>query len=761
MSATPSGAHPRFNTPLAVSIFANKSQTTAIKAVAKPWLKIVELHQKLSVREAKDGLMVGGYRLSGSRSNSNVSHRSLIQLDIDGEVTKDKATGEIVEVIRCAPTIEQLRPKIERYEWFAHSTHSHNPVHGLVKIRIVVLPDRDILPDEYPLVLEALDESLGGILDRAAWPLSQAFYSPSAMESNKDEAFFLHNKGNPLPVDEYVARGHEILAQKSTFQPVPSSNAGPFLVSNLAEPETDKNIAHLIAALHTISPDTHYPEWRDVCWSVLATGWECAVKLAQTWSARGTKYDAKVFDDVVRDFNPQGGIGTGTLYHTARKYGWTNAVSTERDWLIEINSHYAWIEKEAKIYRVELGSFIAVPDFKNQFANRFVNKQVGNKVKQVTLGQEWMTSPHRRQHKALVMRPGQDPVTKGNCLNTWRGFEISSAAGDVEPFLRLLKRLVPERKAAAYILQWLAHLLQHPAIKMHIALVMWSHKQGVGKNLLFECLTSIIGSYHSTLIGQADLARDFNGWTKNKILVIGDEVSGADRREQQDKLKGYITGTTVQVNEKFQPAYEAENLMNFVFLSNRSDAIFLDDNDRRYFVWEVEAEKLPRSEAIEFVRWRDSGGLAALLHTLCNLSLAGFDPKAPAPQTDAKSEMVADSQSDFENWAQSIMSDGAQSEIAKELMTSAELKAAYEATGRGKVSTKTVASTFKKLGAFAFKGQVRLANKVKVRLIAIVRINYWRRQPEAAWAAEFQPSNGTSTLGASFRLTSASRRASH
>ena len=759
MIATPVSAHSRFNTPLAVSIFANKTQTTAIKAVAKPWSKIVELHQKLSVREAKDGLMVGGYRLNGSRSNANVTVRSFIQLDIDSEVTKDKSTREIVEVI-SAPTIEQLRPKIEKYEWFAHSTHSHNPAHGIIKIRVVILPDRDILPDEYPLVLEALDELLGGVLDRAAWPLSQAFYLPSATESNENEAFFLHPKGIPLPVDEYVTRGREILDQKPSFKPVPSSNNAPLLVSNLAEPETDNNIARLAAALHMITPDTHYEEWRDVCWSVLATGWECAAKLAQEWSAGGKKYDAKTFDVVVRDFNPQSGIGTGTLYHIAKKYGLQNAVITEPEWLTEMNGEYAWIEKEAKIYRIELGSFIAVHDFRNQFANRFVNKQVGDNVKQASLGQEWMISPQRRQHKALVMRPGQDPVTKENSLNTWRGFETRPVAGDARPFFKLLTRLVPETRAATYIIHWLAHLLQHPGEKMHTALVMWSHKQGVGKNLLFECLIKVIGNYHSTLISQADLARDFNGWTKNKILVIGDEVSGADRREQQDKLKGYITGTTVQVNEKHQPAYEVENLMNFVFLSNRSDAIFLDDNDRRYFVWEVEADKLPRNEAIEFVRWRDNGGLAALLDKLCNISLAAFDPKAPAPQTEAKSEMVADSQSDFENWAQSTMSDGAQSEIAKELVTSAELKAAYEATGRGKVSTKTVATTFKKLGAFAFKGQVRLASKQKFRLMAIVSINYWRRQPEAAWAGEFQLSSVTSSWGPSFRLTSASRRAS-
>jgi len=244
----------------------------------------------------------------------------------------------------------------------------------------------------------------------------------------------------------------------------------------------------------------------------------------------------------------------------------------------------------------------------------------------------------------------------------------------------------------------MAHLMQRPDIKMTTALVIWSVAQGVGKNLLFECLSAIIGSRHATLIGQVDLARDFNSWARNKILVIGDEVIGEDRRQHADKLKGLITGTTIQINEKHQPVVELENLVNFVFLSNHPTALFVGDDDRRYFVWEVEAGPMSPQEADAFVKWRDNGGLAALMHQLQTLNLSTFDPKARAPSTAAKRQMVNASRSDFEVWAEQIVTSGAGQVLGREVATAMEIADCYaQSTARPKPAAKTVIQTFRRL----------------------------------------------------------------
>ena len=319
----------------------------------------------------------------------------------------------------------------------------------------------------------------------------------------------------------------------------------------------------------------------------------------------------------------------------------------------------------------------------------------------------------------------------------WKGFAIVPAAGSVDPFLNLLIRLVPEPEPRKYVLQWLAHLIQHPDVKMNVSLAFWSQEQGVGKNLLFECMTSIIGAAHSTVIGQTELAGNFNGWANRKVLVIGDEVSSSDRRQDTDKLKGLVTGTSVYINEKHQPAREVPNFLYFIFLSNHNDALFLDDQDRRYFVWEIAAARLPEPLVHEFVAWRNNGGLAALLHFLKGYDTKHFDPKTHAPMTAAKQQMVQDNRSDLETWLADLMTSSVAEVVGREVVTAHELARRYDNdTNRRNTSAKAITGACKKLGAYARTNQVRIADGKKVRAMTIARPDYWAKQPEAEWTAE-------------------------
>jgi hypothetical protein len=406
-------------------------------------------------------------------------------------------------------------------------------------------------------------------------------------------------------------------------------------------------------------------------------------------------------------------------------------------WVSEINDDYAWIEAVASIYRVQWSDFIAPEKFRLHFDNRTISVKAGNSTKEFGIGSLWIKNPHRRQHERLVLRPSEESVTIDNCLNEWGGFDAKSARGNIKPFLRLLKRLVPDRKARRYVMQWLAHLIQHPDAKMHVSLAFWSHEEGVGKNLLFECITSIIGPTHSTVIRQAELASTFNGWANRKVLVIGDEVSSSDRRQDTDKLKGLVTGATIYINEKYQPALEVPNLLNFIFLSNHNDAIFIGDTDRRYFVWEVTADRLPDANVADFVQWRDSGGLASLLNFLMRHNLSGFNPKAPAPMTDAKQQMVQDNRSDLENWVAELMGSNISQLIGRELATGNELARRYAfETQHREPSAKTIVGACKKHGAYARTNQVRLGSGKKVRVLALERPQHWKLQTEPDWATE-------------------------
>jgi hypothetical protein len=115
---------------LGICVFVNEKETVPAKTGMVPWPVMTGLHAVRKIRPDKSGRMIGGYALNGTRSNDNVPFRSVIQLDIDTEGRKDKAIGRILEVTRAAPTLDDIRSGIDQYEWFAASSHWHEPQHS-------------------------------------------------------------------------------------------------------------------------------------------------------------------------------------------------------------------------------------------------------------------------------------------------------------------------------------------------------------------------------------------------------------------------------------------------------------------------------------------------------------------------------------------------------------------------------------------------------------------------------------------------------
>ncbi len=710
---------------LAVAFYTNEKVTAPEKAGVIQWEQMLTILRRRDTRPDKSGMAFSLHRLhdGSTRKNSSVRELSGFIGDFDS-----------------GTTLDVLRPKLSGLAWAAYSSHSHDPDNGRFKFRIIVPFTRNVLASEWPEVWAGANSMFDSVADAQCADPARLYYLPSCPTATVHHAFFESSEGEYLDPDKLIeiARG---------LVPKQKRNLNSTLMGGLdqkrreAPVETPENIALVKLMLAFIPADCDRSQWRDVCWAVLSTGWAVAVDLAREWSMMaGGKYDAVEFDKLVASYNPAGGIGFGTLVHYAKEAGWVDIPVTANDapqWMQELNAQFAWIEANASIFRIEYGDFIDPSKFKTQHDNQKIAVQSGDSTKPVGRGSAWIRDGARRQHKALVIRPAEGAITKDNCLNEWRGFATSPAPGDIKPFLRLLVRLVPEPKARRFVQAWMAHLVQHPDNKMFVSLAFWSLAQGVGKNLLFETIASIIGPAHAAVIGQSELTSDFNGWSNRRIFIIGDEVSGSDKRSETDKLKGLITGTTNRINEKYQPARETPNLMNFVFLSNHHDALFVNDGDRRFFVWEIQSGQLPQPLAKDYVTWRDSGGLSALHHSLLNLDISDFNPKAPAPMTEAKQQMVDDSRSDLESWVADLMVSNISQMLGRELATASELGRRYEADTEHKTpSTKAIVGACKRQGVYARPNQVRISNGKKVRVLALARMDYWKQQPEASWTAE-------------------------
>lgn len=274
----------------------------------------------------------------------------------------------------------------------------------------------------------------------------------------------------------------------------------------------------------------------------------------------------------------------------------------------------------------------------------------------------WGEHPDRVivREREVGFDPGNDdPLVS---CNLWGGWPTTPKSGNCEILLELLRFMCSkEHKAHAlfeFVLRWCAYPIQHPGAKMKTALVFHG-PSGVGKNMFFEALMAVYGEY-GAVIDQNAIDDKFTDWAERKLFLLADEVVA--RKELyyvKNKLKSLITGDWIRINPKTYAAHNERNHVNLVFLSNESQPVVLEEDDRRYAViWTpAKYQALPsggRADDVFYKRLRnatrDPDVIAALHDHLRNIDLGDFDPGTLPPHTDAKFELVSlslDSPSSF------------------------------------------------------------------------------------------------------------------
>lgn len=158
-------------------------------------------------------------------------------------------------------------------------------------------------------------------------------------------------------------------------------------------------------------------------------------------------------------------------------------------------------------------------------------------------------------------------------------------------------------------------------------------------------------------IADKDLLGNFNEWAENKQFVLGDEITGGDKRASGDRMKGMITQKSLRMNTKFIPAYTVPDCINYYFTSNHPDSFFLEDTDRRYFIHEVTGKPLAEEFYRRYDAWYKSNAVGALQYHLLSLDMTGFNPLGHAPVTNSKLDMIDLGRSELAAWVNSFWDD--------------------------------------------------------------------------------------------------------
>ncbi len=551
-------------------------------------------------------------------------------------------------------------------------------------------------------------------------------------------------------------------ASQKAFQPDAVTKA--LMGSLISEPETPENISKLESALAYLSPDvprgngSFYDSqgqpnegyWLAAIWAIAGLNWKSGKSISREWSLQSNRYTVEGFEKDWIAFNPDlpNPIGIGSLYKRAKDLGWQlpkmqsvlqpfppSSAALPKDPIDELNLKFAWVISEMNLYNIETGSYVLKDRFTTQYVNRKFNIGTQQQPKLIPLGNAWLSHPRRRNAPRVVMAPGRPDILQDGSVNSWRGFAYEPIKGDVRPFIKLLKRLIPNIEERRYVLRWLAALIQNPAQKFNVALVIWSRQQGTGKSLLVETVGNLFNEQHFEVVGQEVFNDGFTDWQAHKVMVVCDEVSSTDKRAVADRIKGWITSSKNSINAKHAPKFKQPNLIKYVFLSNHADAVYLDETDRRFFVVEATSDRLPKDDSVNFVQWRDKNGYTALLHYLQNLNVKDFNPTAPAPLSSSKEAMVEDNKSDLERWLDGVLAQ--QIFDKKFLISSEELASRYKSSTGHSCSSKTITSVLRSTGIQRLNKQARMMDGSKRRLFALQDQSKYELMTDAELGKEF------------------------
>jgi hypothetical protein len=280
-------------------------------------------------------------------------------------------------------------------------------------------------------------------------------------------------------------------------------------------------------------------------------------------------------------------------------------------------------------------------DFKNFYSNRFVPVEDGY----VTLGKFWFNNPDRRQYKGLTFMPGESSPYQGN-YNLWGGFSVepvpsnSENPANIEAFSLFYDHILQnigngDNYTAAYVIGWMADLVQYPRKRLGVSLVLRSDAQGTGKGLFARIFGHLFGKHYLHITNPRHLTGNFNAHLIDCVLLFADEAFWAGDKSSEGALKTLITEEYRAVEIKGKDVFQARNFTRLLIASNKSWVVPSELHDRRFVILDVNQQKARDTEYFgKMIKQMESGGYEALLWFLMNLKI-DIDLRNCMPETDA------------------------------------------------------------------------------------------------------------------------------
>jgi hypothetical protein len=305
--------------------------------------------------------------------------------------------------------------------------------------------------------------------------------------------------------------------------------------------------------------------------------------------------------------------------------------------------------------------FLASPDYKLMVSNMPGVYQVspdesgGAKVSLKSRYEWWLNETERLMFSniffepvpiAECLDPGKDRFHKfeenGNkhYFNLFSGWPTRPSQGDWSLTQWHIKNALcgGDQAHYEYFLDWLAHILQYPAVKPNVALVLRGRK-GTGKSMIMSAIAKALGPLGMVISHSKHLTGSFNSHLREKIFALVEESFFSGSPAEEGVLKHLISDVNTTYEAK---GYDAEPGLSFLrvcLVTNSDWAAPASEDERRFFIPTVTDAAILRNNeegGTYFSRLAQEiagGGISALFHDLMNRSISESDVRR-APDTE-------------------------------------------------------------------------------------------------------------------------------
>ena len=302
----------------------------------------------------------------------------------------------------------------------------------------------------------------------------------------------------------------------------------------------------------------------------------------------------------------------------------------------------------------------SIHGFLTEYRNRSVPDHEG---KMKTLANWWLDHPKRQSYPlGVVFRP-DNKVSKG-MLNLWTGWAIEpDPAKDCQFILDYIWRILAnqDQQHYDYLLSWLADIVQNPAQKPGVALVLKGLK-GAGKDTLAEIMRRIVGDRHRAKITDTRMIGDkFNAAFETALIAQLEEASWGGNMDAKGTLQSYITSPTIRIERKGVDAIELDSFVRLIFTANEDWVVPATADERRYAVFEVSDERAGPGQRPfweDFYRRLDSGGAKGFLAYLMDWKRPDYINVGTPPETTALSDQKLASLRGVDLWWFGLLYEG-------------------------------------------------------------------------------------------------------